>query len=169
MADDLHGSDRSSLEALKRALTPDPNDKERSRARLAVALRDEERLKRPRWWARAMVLSWHVRYLMFPAVLITAVLLGRHRLGTSPQHEANIRIAREHLVADDHAFAYRTLIEDSRMYRTKRAAEDRIPLMLRALCGMGRRQDAENLLESYLERNPGSEHKARAGDVCGRP
>lgn len=99
--------------------------------------------------------------LLLGAIFVTRALT-KNELGSATQLES----ARGLLAQGRPRAAYKVLQQHSEEFKTRSAAEERTPLVLDALCGMGDRDKAQAYLDRFLEAAPDSELADRQRDVC---
>jgi hypothetical protein len=109
----------------------------------------------------------YLRRMWIPLAVVTIVaLLAGQILGGGLGGGAHIELARSALDQGQYRQAYGLLVDHSRSYRTKSAAEARMGLVVDALCGLKMYDKAEDDLRRYLELNPESMHAPRLDDLC---
>lgn len=74
--------------------------------------------------------------------------------------------AQERIDAKQYEDAFAMLAHHARQHPTRSKAEDRMGLVVDALCGMGMPNRARAELEKFLARVPESEHVSRRDDLC---
>lgn len=79
---------------------------------------------------------------------------------------AHLELARSLIAQGEHRRAYNVLVDHSRLYKSKSAAEERMELALEALCGLKMEERAEEDLRRYVELYPESVHASRLSDPC---
>jgi hypothetical protein len=162
----------SALRRLDGELTPAAGADERTWARLQAAMAaDVYTSARRQWWRparRAYRVAWSYarRYWIIGTVLCVFALVVVPVLRGDGRGATTLAAARSQIEEGEYALAYRMLAAHARSHRTRDAAEARMPLMLDALCGMGREEDADEQLERYLAVVPDSAHRDRRLDVC---
>ena len=158
------------LEQLTAGMTPSAADEARAFDRLAEGIAAAEAPK-PGLGERVTRIvrgfGLHLWRIAIPLALVAGAIfvaraLSKNELGSAAQLES----ARSLLQQDRPRAAYRVLQQHSETFKTRSAAEERTPLVLDALCGMGERDKAQAYLDRFLEAAPDSELAERQRDVC---
>ncbi len=157
------------LGQLAREMTPSGAAEARAFERLAETIAAEPTSQSWRRRVRRMArgLGLHLWRIAIPVVVLAAVVfvgraLTRNELGDA----AALQNARLMLEEKRYRGAYDVLKQHAERFKGRDAAEARTPLVLDALCGMGERSKAEEVLARYLEFAPDSELADRRRDVC---
>jgi|GEM_PF-2770041 len=158
------------LEQLDASMSPSAADEARAFDRLAEGIAAAE-APRPSLGTRAArfvrgfgMQLWRIAIplaLLLGAIFVTRAL-SKNELGSATQLES----ARGLLQQGRPRAAYNVLVRHSEEFKTRTAAEERTPLVLDALCGMGDRDKAQAYLERFLEAAPDSDLAQRRRDVC---
>ena len=157
------------LQALRLGLTPAAANQAQAYSRLRAAIAERE-AGRHAWRKGRRILRrirQHIIAIVVPAAVMAIIVLAmRGMTGDDRGSAAALAEAQRHLDDGDYHLAYNVLAAHSHEYKTKKAAEDRMPLVLDALCGMGELDRAHAELERFLEKVPDSELEARRRKMC---
>ena len=82
---------------------------------------------------------------------------------------ALLRPAQRALRAGDHARALRLLDDHSKSFPRSMLAEERSLGRIQALCGLGRRAQAQSAIDAFVRRHPGSPLTGRVKKACPEP
>jgi len=156
------------VQALSAAMAPPPPTGAAERLASAIAQEEDRGVSNVERLARiGRRLAKHLRWLVGPVIAMAVVVfvaraLLRNELGDA----AGLHDARMLLEQRDFRGAYKALAEHANEFKSPDSTAARTPLVLDALCGMGKRDDAFAYLERYLALAPDSELVARRDDVC---
>lgn len=160
---------QSVLDQLAGSMTPSDREETAAFDRLADALAAEA--SAPSAWTRVSILlqglGRHVWRVAIPLVVIAAAIFVIRALsGNEMRENGLLSDARSKLAEERYRGAYEVLQTHADEFKGRRAAEERTPLVLDALCGMGQRAQADAYLARFLEFAPDSDLADRTRDVC---
>lgn len=158
------------IDAFRRARDPDAGAEHRIWGSIRTELQANEQLKqrrrhRKRRVRRVMRVLRPISVAVLLAVSVGLLLHQRH----VRRERAMLDRARMQLAVGEHMAGYRTLVEHSREFQSREAAERRMGLVVDALCKMDMPLRANEELERYLELNPSTAYADWVGRPCGTP
>lgn len=159
------------LERYRGARAPTSGDEATAFERLRGGVREEdasaliaEQGRRRR--RRKRRLLWRAIRPAVVASVLGAAVYGAIRYSDHMGETALLNDVKVLMEQGDHGLALSKLVEHSRRFNTRRAAERRMGLVVDCLCALDKPQRAKEELERYLELNPESIHGDRIADVC---
>lgn len=157
------------LQALRLGMTPAAANQAQAYSRLRAAIAERE-AGRQAWRKGRRIMRrirQHIIAIVVPAAVMAILFLVLRGMWDDDRGSAaSLAQARQHIDDGEFHIAYNVLAAHSHEYKTKKAAEDRMPLVLDALCGMGELDRAHMQLERFLEKVPDSDLEARRRKMC---